>query len=390
MSVPKGGIPSRQPSSYRPLEGGREVSLKRGGDGQHLPDAAQDRQPKQRRFLGPPREEPQERASSPLLGTDSHDGPGLTYAGATAASLPDPAPPQRFRIVHKPSVKVQTATGAPTSRADIWRDLLKPLGFPLPTICAVLHFGKESVGEIFFESQIMALRFQSTFLAKGDVPSVAKYRLMKVNVHFRRKVSIHFRSIHLDPDQIKKYLQRHVDAVLSLEKSVDDAAGGVWDGGWVALVDFQLTESGPAHIPGVCFIMGHRGVLRYAGQPRTCYFCGDFSHVVSECPDKKCSKCGKRDHFARECREFCMICSGRHHSSSCDALMSPDVPEVRSPVTVADPGPAQPPLRPFTDVDDVPSPPPLPISRKVAELALQVPAMTTYPRCHSRSGPRSP
>ncbi|PIK42950.1 hypothetical protein BSL78_20193 [Apostichopus japonicus] len=39
------------------------------------------------------------------------------------------------------------------------------------------------------------------------------------------------------------------------------------------------------------FIAGHKAHVRYPGQPRTCFRCGETGHEAKGCPNKKCGRC---------------------------------------------------------------------------------------------------
>ncbi|PIK45257.1 putative zinc finger CCHC domain-containing protein 3-like [Apostichopus japonicus] len=147
-------------------------------------------------------------------------------------------------------------------------------------------------------------------------------------------------------------------------------------------------------IPSFLFIAGHKAHVRYPGQPRTCFRCGETGHEAKGCPNKKCGRCLRLGHDSTACPNevVCSLCGKEGHvfracpssyvsrtksggKSSSDApttsreegesggILPSPAPGSPSPV-VADPNPVpaprkSPPASPINSSSSVPSPPPV-------------------------------
>ncbi|PIK59056.1 putative zinc finger CCHC domain-containing protein 3-like [Apostichopus japonicus] len=165
-------------------------------------------------------------------------------------------------------------------------------------------------------------------------------------------------------------------------------------------------------IPSFLFIAGHKAHVRYPGQPRTCFRCGETGHEAKGCPNKKCGRCLRLGHDSTACPNevVCSLCGKEGHvfracpssyvsrtksggKSSSDApstsreegesggILPSPAPGSPSPV-VADPNPVpaprkSPPASPINSSSSVPSPPPVSPDPE---------ACLTENRCHRFSG----
>ncbi|PIK40422.1 putative zinc finger CCHC domain-containing protein 3-like [Apostichopus japonicus] len=69
-------------------------------------------------------------------------------------------------------------------------------------------------------------------------------------------------------------------------------------------------------IPSFLFIAGHKAHVRYPGQPRTCFRCGETGHEAKGCPNKKCGRCLRLGHDTSACpSEVCAHSVGRRDMS---------------------------------------------------------------------------
>ncbi|PIK42786.1 putative zinc finger CCHC domain-containing protein 3-like [Apostichopus japonicus] len=146
-------------------------------------------------------------------------------------------------------------------------------------------------------------------------------------------------------------------------------------------------------IPSFLFIAGHKAHVRYPGQPRTCFRCGETGHEAKGCPNKKCGRCLRLGHDSTACpNEVCAHYVGRrdmsfelvpplmslglrvgvsqvpthlllHEEGESGGILPSPAPGSPSPV-VADPNPVpaprkSPPASPINSSSSVPSPPPV-------------------------------
>ncbi|PIK42008.1 putative zinc finger CCHC domain-containing protein 3-like [Apostichopus japonicus] len=68
-------------------------------------------------------------------------------------------------------------------------------------------------------------------------------------------------------------------------------------------------------IPSFLFIAGHKAHVRYPGQPRTCFRCGETGHEAKGCPNKKCGRCLRLGHDSTACPNevVCSLCGKEGH-----------------------------------------------------------------------------
>ncbi|PIK56889.1 putative zinc finger CCHC domain-containing protein 3-like [Apostichopus japonicus] len=68
-------------------------------------------------------------------------------------------------------------------------------------------------------------------------------------------------------------------------------------------------------IPSFLFIAGHKAHVRYPGQPRTCFRCGETGHEAKGCPNKKCGRCLRLGHDTSACPSevVCSLCGKEGH-----------------------------------------------------------------------------
>ncbi|KAJ8017944.1 Zinc finger CCHC domain-containing protein 3 [Holothuria leucospilota] len=58
-------------------------------------------------------------------------------------------------------------------------------------------------------------------------------------------------------------------------------------------------------IPFFLFIGGSKAHIRYFGQPRTCFKCGEEGHEAKSCPNEvRCNLCGEEGHVSGSCPHF--------------------------------------------------------------------------------------
>ncbi|PIK43781.1 putative zinc finger CCHC domain-containing protein 3-like [Apostichopus japonicus] len=108
------------------------------------------------------------------------------------------------------------------------------------------------------------------------------------------------------------------------------------------------------------FIAGHKAHVRYPGQPRTCFRCGETGHEAKGCPNKKCGRCLRLGHDSTACPNevVCSLCGKEGHVFR--ACPSSYVSRTKS----GDPNPVpaprkSPPASPINSSSSVPSPPPV-------------------------------
>ncbi|PIK49756.1 putative zinc finger CCHC domain-containing protein 3-like [Apostichopus japonicus] len=113
-------------------------------------------------------------------------------------------------------------------------------------------------------------------------------------------------------------------------------------------------------IPSFLFIAGHKAHVRYPGQPRTCFRCGETGHEAKGCPNKKCGRCLRLGHDSTACPNevVCSLCGKEGHVFR--ACPSSYVSRTKS----GDPNPVpaprkSPPASPINSSSSVPSPPPV-------------------------------
>ena len=78
-------------------------------------------------------------------------------------------------------------------------------------------------------------------------------------------------------------------------------------------------------IPSFLFIGGSKAHIRYFGQPRTCFKCGEEGHEARSCPNRRCGKCLQLGHDKVECPNEvqCNLCGeGGHVSGACPTSYS--------------------------------------------------------------------
>ena len=78
-------------------------------------------------------------------------------------------------------------------------------------------------------------------------------------------------------------------------------------------------------IPSFLFIAGAKAHIRYFGQPRTCFKCGEEGHEAKSCPNKRCGKCRQLGHDKAECPNDvkCNLCGEDGHvAGACPASYS--------------------------------------------------------------------
>ena len=70
-------------------------------------------------------------------------------------------------------------------------------------------------------------------------------------------------------------------------------------------------------IPSFLFIGGSKAHIRYFGQPRTCFKCGEEEHEARSCPNRRCGKCMQVGHVKTECPNEvrCNLCGEEGHVS---------------------------------------------------------------------------
>ena len=68
-------------------------------------------------------------------------------------------------------------------------------------------------------------------------------------------------------------------------------------------------------IPSFVFIGGLKAHIRYLGQPRTCFRCGEGGHEARVCPNKRCARCFRVGHEAASCsnKVVCTLCGKEGH-----------------------------------------------------------------------------
>ncbi|KAJ8018421.1 hypothetical protein HOLleu_43604 [Holothuria leucospilota] len=91
-------------------------------------------------------------------------------------------------------------------------------------------------------------------------------------------------------------------------------------------------------IPSFLFIGGSKAHIRYFGQPRTCFKCGQEGHEARSCPNRRCGKCLQVGHDKAECPNEvrCNLCGEEGHVSgacptSYSARASADVEQAPQP-----------------------------------------------------------
>ncbi|KAJ8048992.1 hypothetical protein HOLleu_01526 [Holothuria leucospilota] len=91
-------------------------------------------------------------------------------------------------------------------------------------------------------------------------------------------------------------------------------------------------------IPSFLFIGGSKAHIRYFGQPRTCFKCGQEGHEARSCPNRRCGKCLQVGHDKAECPNEvrCNLCGEEGHVSgacptSYSAHASVDVEQAPEP-----------------------------------------------------------
>ncbi|PIK42010.1 putative zinc finger CCHC domain-containing protein 3-like [Apostichopus japonicus] len=86
-------------------------------------------------------------------------------------------------------------------------------------------------------------------------------------------------------------------------------APGVLNGHRQARIDLKQD------IPSFLFIAGHKAHVRYPGQPRTCFRCGETGHEAKGCPNKKCGRCLRLGHDSTACPDeaVCSLCGKEGH-----------------------------------------------------------------------------
>uniref|UniRef100_A0A3B3DLW0 CCHC-type domain-containing protein n=1 Tax=Oryzias melastigma TaxID=30732 RepID=A0A3B3DLW0_ORYME len=81
-------------------------------------------------------------------------------------------------------------------------------------------------------------------------------------------------------------------------------------------------------------------------QVKVCRLCLQPGHIVRECPDFMCHKCGVQGHYARECKTtptFCAVCKSVTERCLCSQdEETEDAPAAGAPRRVSDPEPHQP------------------------------------------------
>ena len=78
-------------------------------------------------------------------------------------------------------------------------------------------------------------------------------------------------------------------------------------------------------IPSFLFIGGSKAHIRYFGQPRTCFKCGEEGHEARSCPNRRCGRCMQVGHVKTECPNEvrCSLCGEDGHiSGSCPTSYS--------------------------------------------------------------------
>ena len=68
-------------------------------------------------------------------------------------------------------------------------------------------------------------------------------------------------------------------------------------------------------IPSFVFIAGHKAHVRYPGQPRTCFRCGETGHEAKGCPNTRCGRCLRLGHVNTDCTSevVCSLCGKEGH-----------------------------------------------------------------------------
>ncbi|KAJ8044094.1 Zinc finger CCHC domain-containing protein 3 [Holothuria leucospilota] len=91
-------------------------------------------------------------------------------------------------------------------------------------------------------------------------------------------------------------------------------------------------------IPSFLFIGGSKAHIRYFGQPRTCFKCGQDGHEARSCPSRRCGRCLQVGHDKAECPNEvrCNLCGEEGHVSgacptSYSAHASADVEQAPEP-----------------------------------------------------------
>ncbi|PIK55683.1 putative zinc finger CCHC domain-containing protein 3-like [Apostichopus japonicus] len=128
-------------------------------------------------------------------------------------------------------------------------------------------------------------------------------------------------------------------------------------------------------IPSFLFIAGHKAHVRYPGQPRTCFRCGETGHEAKGCPNKKCGRCLRLGHDSTACPNevVCSLCGKEGHAfracpssyvsmTKSGGKSSSDAPtasreEGESGGTLPSPASGSP--SPINSSSSVPSPPPV-------------------------------
>ncbi|PIK59051.1 hypothetical protein BSL78_04008 [Apostichopus japonicus] len=116
-------------------------------------------------------------------------------------------------------------------------------------------------------------------------------------------------------------------------------------------------ETGHSLLPVYSRAKAH---VRYPGQPRTCFRCGETGHEAKGCPNKKCGRCLRLGHDSTACPNevVCSLCGKEGHVFR--ACPSSYVSRTKS----GDPNPVpaprkSPPASPINSSSSVPSPPPV-------------------------------
>jgi ABC-type transporter Mla MlaB component len=66
-------------------------------------------------------------------------------------------------------------------------------------------------------------------------------------------------------------------------------------------IKYVQMEGSLSNIPSMLDIRGTKVMVSYIGQTRTCFQCSSTGHMIGQCPNVLCHKCGGQGHLKREC-----------------------------------------------------------------------------------------
>ncbi|XP_060116320.1 zinc finger CCHC domain-containing protein 3 [Heteronotia binoei] len=182
-------------------------------------------------------------------------------------------------------------------------------------LAVIMPPGKNEV-DICLTSELAYQRFWSRCQAapKGKSQILNDYEVIPLFQSETKVLTISFRTTEVPAEDLTVWLDRYCRILLPPQKKRDRR--GIWTGEYRAIVALERTPGNTLkHLPKYFFTGANQGIIRYKGQPPSCYQCGGYNHVRVNCRTPLCSICGSKGHPSTQCKEgiTCTLCMKQVH-----------------------------------------------------------------------------